>query len=167
MNHWRTSLNRHPVITGIVAGIVILAAVLYYYRADLFRPGRIVKQSPHAYYIDEQTGEETVEPATAVPPLPNAEGKPTRVRAYFFSADGGKTRVAGYYEKYSAQAKTAIETLPPDQLDQQWQMIDLGHLVRRPAAGSPWVWVQSEEGQRIRASPSPDPSKPLLPCFPP
>jgi hypothetical protein len=161
----RSTVNQHPVVFGIVLGGVVLVVCLYYFLPSR-PPGRIVPQAVRAYYVDEATGQESVQPANLVPPLPGADGKPTVVRAVFFSADGGKTRYAAYYEKFTPEAKQMQETLSPERQKQLWQAIDVGDLVRSPAPGSPWVWFHSKEGERLRAPVTAE-GKPAMVCTPP
>jgi hypothetical protein len=161
----RNTVNQHPVVFGIVLGLVLLAVFLRYYLWSR-PPGRVVPLAVNAYYVDEATGQESVQPANLVPPLPGADGKPTVVRAVFLSTDGGQTRYAAYYEKFTPEAKQMQETLSPERQKQLWQAIDVGDLVRSPVAGSPWVWVHAKEGERLRAPVTAE-GKPALVCNPP
>jgi hypothetical protein len=162
----RNTVNQHPVVFGIVLGLVLLAVFLRYYLWSR-PPGRVVPLAVNAYYVDEATGQESVQPANLVPPLPGADGKPTVVRAVFFSADGGQTRIAGYYEKYTPEAKALLENPARDMQDRALALtIDAGHLIRSPAPGSPWNWLHAPEAA-VLVHPKSSGGKPLLVCDPP
>ena len=101
------------------------------------------------YFIDENTGDISVQPATAIPPLRDARGNPTLVRAYFYSCGGGTEKQPAYYEKYSEQARNAMETAGPELSPEAHQLIYNGRRVRRPVPGSPWIPANSPEGRSI------------------
>ena len=162
----RNTANQHPLAAGIVIGGVLLAIVLYFY-LPARPPGVIVRQAVHAYYVDEETGQETVQAANLVPPLSGPSGKPTVVRAVCFSSDGGKTKVTGYYETYTPEAKGLLEGSSSAVSLYAGLQIDKGHLVRKPNSGSPWVWINSDQGKRVCARPVGADGTSLQPFSPP
>ena len=161
----RVTVNEHPGVFGLAIGAVFLVIFLCYYLPSR-PPGKVVKPAANAYYADEETGQEFVQSATLVPPLPGANGSATLVRAIFFTADGGKTRSAGFYEKFTPEAKALVETLTREEQARRWKEIDAGHLVRSPAPGSPWVRFHSNEATPLVHPTSPD-GKQLFVCEPP
>jgi hypothetical protein len=103
------------------------------------------------YYVNEETGELSIQPLHAIPPLPDAAGQPVLVRACLYTADGGKTKSAAYYEKYSdaVQAMLAAGAQDPGKYDDR--LFKSGRLVRLPEKGSPWVEADSDAGRKIIA----------------
>jgi hypothetical protein len=101
-----------------------------------------------AYFVDEDTGEEFVRPATDIPPLEGKNKKPTVVREFKYSLDGGKTSKVGYYYKYTESMKqkldAAIAAGHGGDIDG-----NPGELVRAPAAGNKWVLFGSPEADAI------------------
>ncbi len=124
----------------VVALLVAAGGVTYFFRGKGFNPPK------SAYYFDEETGEELVRPGTDVPPLPGKSGKPTVVREFKYSFDGGKTSKVGYYFKYTDDMKAKIE-----EAQAHGGSVDgvLGELIRSPDAGSKWISIGSDEAQPI------------------
>jgi hypothetical protein len=101
-----------------------------------------------AYFVDEETGEELVRPATDIPPLMGKSGKPTVVREFKYSVDGGKTSKVAYYFKYSDSMKEKLEAAiaagKGGDLDG-----NPGEWVRSPAPQSKWALLGTPEAQAI------------------
>jgi len=116
-----------------------------------------------AYYIDEETGEESIQPMDAVPPLLNKNGKPTLVRVVKFTCDNNKTVTTAYYEKYTDRAKQEIEQKGPSAQEANLR----GLLVRAPEKGSPWVPQLSPQGNEITQRAHCDNPKDLIFAGPP
>jgi len=135
----------------IAAGAVVLTAILIYalgpFRGNPSVPTR-------AFYIDEATGEESIQPIASIPPLPGKDGKPTLVQVVKVSCDGGKNPRTVYYRKYAPQAKQKIEELRgTNDATKQTEMDDWmsrGEMLRDPAPGSPWVYALSDAGEKLR-----------------
>jgi hypothetical protein len=149
----REFINKYGAATvGVLFVLVIVAFWFRSCRKEAFN------QNPRmAFYIDEETGEESVAPINQHPPLMGKAGKPTVVLAVKCTLDG-KTLQTLYLVKYSEQALQAIKTLPPREpndptLDPRGVILERGKLVRRPAQGSPWVPALSPEGAQIRELP--------------
>jgi hypothetical protein len=127
-------------IVLVVALLVAAGGVTYYFRSPGFHP------SKGAYYFDEETGEEMARPGTDVPPLIGKGGKPTIVREFKYSVDGGKTSKVAYYFKYTDDWKKKLE-----EAQAHGGSVDavLGELIRAPAPGSKWISFGSDEAQPI------------------
>ena len=106
---------------------------------------------PEVYFINEETGDLVLQSLTAVPPLPDAHGNPTLVRAVLYSLDGGKTKTAAYYEKYSDKAKQMLQAAATDPDSYDTRVMEKGRLVRLPEKGAPWIPAESAEGRKILA----------------
>jgi hypothetical protein len=121
--------------------LLVVAGVAAYFA---MRP-KNVAGTQMAFYVDEETGQETVLPMAQFPPLLNASGKPTMVRVVKFSCDGGATVKVGYYEKYAPEAKAKL-----DKNDDPSGNIALkGLFVRSPEKDSPWVPQTSKAGEEV------------------
>ncbi len=145
----REFINKHGkwVAGGLLVLALLLALLLT--RSSL----RNVRENPsYGFYVDEETGVETVHPATEVPPLDGKAGRPTVVRAFKFTCDNGQTVTVGYYMKYPVAVRDQIKNL--DVLDQKRiDLLDVAEFVRLPQANSPWVKAQSDAGQKIKLGP--------------
>ncbi len=126
-----------------LAVLIIVALVFLWFKQ--------VKPTPNRYFIDEVTGEVSTRSVTAIPPLANAQGELTIVGAVYFCSPDGKTRTLAYMEKYSPEAKTALESDQHGKLSDQERatVIPKGYLMRSPAPGSQWIHPWEPDGQRI------------------
>jgi hypothetical protein len=131
------------------------------------RPPKVTSGDPSvAFYLDEATGEESVGPADVIFPLPGKSGQHTVVQAFKFDLGGAEGIKTVYLLKYSPSAVAQMDQRPAT--DPQYDFARMtGKLVRRAAAGSPWVEEQSPEGQEIENNIEPGSSgkapKPVYP----
>jgi hypothetical protein len=134
----------------VAAGLIVLAAIITF----ATRRGGPPSVPTRAYYIDDLTGEESIQSATAIPPLDNKDGKPNLVQVVKISCDGGRNPQVAYYRKYHPKAKQIIEQYQndPNHIDEVERARSEGELVRLPQAGSPWVKAMSEEGEKVISS---------------
>ena len=148
------SSGRVPIIRRAavaVAAVTVIVVACWYSYVNM-RGASQHGQPQGVYFAHEETGDLSVQPMNAIPPLLDDAGKPLLVRACLYSTDGGKTKIPAYYEKYSDAAKqmsTEAQT-NPDRYD--GRLFDAGRLVRLPAKGSPWVPAESAAGQQIQQS---------------
>jgi hypothetical protein len=139
----RGNLSLAALAAAVLVGGLYLVAMI------VFPPTLRLK---NAWFMDEQTGELIVEPATAIPPLLNKNHQPALVRAIFVTGAGDKDRKLAYLEKYTPEAQAAFADVrsgaqPPTPAF--LLTTQTGHLIRLPAAGSPWVRAGSAEGVAI------------------
>ncbi len=147
----RVTINRHAKGISIAASVLIFVLMIISFWSFFHQPVTPVKSVSYAYFIDEETGKETYESITEIPPLKGYSGKSTLVRIIYYSCDGCKTRTAAYYEKYTPEAKSLLEQNQGKPLDQMtFSQVQDGHMVRSPASGSPWVKANSPEGMQAR-----------------
>lgn len=141
-----------------VLGVVIIVAGLLVW-SNLMGARRPRPASDKAFYVDEETGEESVRPMTEHPPLPNANGKLTIVEASKFKwgKEGIKTL---YLFKYSDRAKELLEN-SPEQASAYAMEIDRGKLYRSPEPGSPWYPVDTPEARALLYQKCADGSDPV------
>ena len=92
---------------GIAAVLLIAAGGIFYY----FGGHRGYHAINSSYFVDEETGEESVHPLTDIPPLIGKSGKSTLVREVKYSLDGGKTVKVAYYLKFNDATKKKLEDL--------------------------------------------------------
>ena len=151
--NWRNTLNKYqrPVTVLVVGGallVISLSMGAAYHNACSGNYAAL-----QTTFIDEVTGRTYLEPITALPPLPGRGGKPTIVRPVYYSPDGGKTQKLAYLEKFTDQAKAALEkhaqaSTAPAGLK---ALVESGRLIRSPEPGSPWVPAMSAEGVQLLA----------------
>jgi hypothetical protein len=141
-------LRRENRVITVLATALLLGGV-YLLAMILFPPSLRTK---NAWFMDEQTGQLVVEPATAIPPLLNKDHQPTLVRAIFVTCTTDQDRRLAYLEKYTPEAQAAFadvrsgaQPLTPAFLF----TTQTGHMIRRPDAGSRWVRATSAEGVAI------------------
>lgn len=136
----------------IGGGLLLLAIVILLVQLRGGSSGGPVGDAGKAFFVDEETGEQSVGAATDVPPLNNKAGKPTLVKGVFVTADGGSTKRLAYLMKYTPEAKAAIEKAHQEKKLEDVMTSDLvseGTLVRLPDKGAPWVKMSSREGAAI------------------
>src|SRR5277367_7123428 len=77
----QTFLSKYGVYVAAVA--LVFVGVIYYLSINR-RP--VARAAPkNAFFVDEETGAESVRPVSDVPPLPGASGKETLVGEYKYS----------------------------------------------------------------------------------
>ncbi len=142
-------LSRRENLSLAALAAAVLVGGLYLVAMIVFPPTLRLK---NAWFMDEQTGELIVEPATAIPPLLNKNHQPALVRAIFVTGAGDKDRKLAYLEKYTPEAQAAFADVrsgaqPPTPAF--LLATQAGHLIRRPDAGAGWVRTNSAEGVAI------------------
>lgn len=107
--------------------------------------------SGQAWYYDTKTGEYFKSGADQFPPITSAKGNPA-VRAHFFSCgscDSEKDRFAGFYDKYTDEAKAKLEVArnakDPQQMGGMEMYYETGVLYS--VDGTTWYPPSSEEYQ--------------------
>jgi hypothetical protein len=129
-----------------VVAAAALLAIICYFVFNRQKPAAADVNQVKAFYIDEDTGAESVLPITSVPPLLGATGKPTLVQAFKYSCDGGKTTKVAYLMKYTDAGKQYLES---KKKNQPFAFLGANTLVRSPDPGSPWVPQNSKEGAQV------------------
>lgn len=130
----RNIINKFGV--AIVAVALMTAGLVWFFTRPKVEKAPEVK----AFFMDVETGEVTVRPITDTPPLENAAGKKTIVRAVFLTADGGQTKKLAYLMKAPEARAVGQDELPPGATDM---------LVRLPEPKSKWVRASSLEGAAV------------------
>jgi hypothetical protein len=160
----RRFINQYGYIIVGVAVVVAIISIVYSMR------GRTGPAAPtQAYYVDEETGAESVGDINGIPPLMGANGKPTLCKALKYTCDGGKTRTTYLLIKYPPQVQQEIASLNKDDPVQDLKrskLIEEGYWVRKPEKGSQWYPAMSPQGQELTAVPlCPDgkPSQMVMP----
>ena len=138
----RAFLNKYGIYVVVVA-LVIVGLILFLTRSTTHAPGS-------AFFIDEDSGQESVRAVTDIPPLPGAKGNPSIVKVYKYTTEGDKTVHVGYYIKFTPEMKQQMEELQRHPDPNSTLEPGNGMLVRKPD-GSPkdWYKVSSPEGQKI------------------
>jgi hypothetical protein len=102
----REFMNKHGTAVAILA-IALAAASWWFFGVRVKAPNLT-----HAFFIDEETGEEMVMPLDEYPPRVNkSTGKATLVQEVKYTCDGGKTTKVAYYMKYSEGTKQQLEKI--------------------------------------------------------
>jgi|GEM_PF-3977572 len=130
----RNIINKYGV--AIVALAILTAGVVWFFTRPRVEQAPVVK----AFFMDVETGEVTVRPITDMPPLENAAGKKTIVRAVMMSTDGGQTKKVAYLMKGIEPGAVGQDELPPGATDM---------LVRLPEPKSKWVRASTVEGAAV------------------
>jgi hypothetical protein len=131
----------------LAAGLIVLAGIILFATRKKGPPPIPTR----AFYVNEVTGEESIQSIDAIPPLNDKDGKPNHVQEIKISCDNGKTAQVAYYRKYHPKAKEIIEQYQtdPNHMDEVDRARSEGELVRLPKSGSPWVKSMSEEGEKV------------------
>ncbi len=139
----REFLNKNGKYVAVAA--LVLAGVVFFFST---RSG--VKRPASTFFIDEDTGVESVRPVTDVPPFVGAKGNPSIVKVYKYTVGTDKTVKVGYYIKYTPEMKAKMEDAAKHP-DQQNDLIPAtGMLVRTPeSATNAWVSATSSQGKKI------------------
>jgi len=150
----RNALNQNRIV-GSAALVLVILAMLMYTVWSLGYFGRHASRDAatptKAFFMDEETGEISVHPANEIPPLLGKSGKPTVVRAFFFTASTNAARKMVFLQRYSLEAKQAMDAshngqrLSPEEMS----LVVRGPQVRAPEPNSPWHDLATLEGQAI------------------
>jgi len=153
----RQNLNKNPFIAGGVLVVIIIVGLAFAIKSIIGPSGPPIPK--YAYYIDEETGEESTQSINEIPPLVNQKtGKPTLVRASYYSCGNcKKDRKLAYLEKFTPQAKEVLEKARKATSEGMPPMEDMsvhmrGYFVRSPQAGSNWVLAESEQGRQVTSA---------------
>jgi hypothetical protein len=150
----RDYLNEHPLVTMLfaLAAPVLILCVIWHGAGERNATTRSLMQ---AWYTDDDGKTWYTDDKSLSPPFDH-NGK-TSVRAYIFSCDGGKNEFVGYLQRYTPEAKQAIEQAreqvrtekvpPPAGLFEDIQKS--GIELKRPGE-STWVNVRSPQAEAIR-----------------
>ena len=144
------------IILLLTAGLLI-----WFYSRPRPKPGPNVNQ---AFYVDEETSEESVLSSDEIPPLPGKDGKLTVVRAMKFSCEGGKNPRTLYLLKYTPEAQAKLQSLLADS-PRRSDVITAGELIRSPEPHSQWIPSISSQAEAIRTFPD-CPSGQMVEVFP-
>lgn len=154
----RQSLNKNPFIAGGALVLIIIIGLFFAIKSIIGPSGPPIPK--YAYYIDEETGEESEQSINEIPPLVNEKtGKPTLVRASYYSCGSCKKgeRKLAYLEKFTPQAKDTLEKARKASAEGQPPMEDMsvhmrGYLVRSPEPGAKWVLAESDPGRQVTSA---------------
>lgn len=151
----RSYMNNNPAIVTVAAIVVLLICLGLIYRS--LAGGGGTAQTIDVWYYDLNTGDLFVESSDSQPPIeaPSGpfEGHPAGVRAYVFACeesgcDDPAQRKIGYLEMYTADAKAAITNPDPNAGPQEYEVIEMGRLVKAPEGGG-WVPAMSNQGMML------------------
>jgi len=159
----RTLINRFgvPLSVGIIV-LALIMAFLFRQSSTTYPPG----DPSLAWYIDEETGEESVLPsAENIPPLLGKDGKKTLVQAFKFAGDDEKTANTYYLVKYSDSVRNELAKFTGEEME-RLNMLHLGQLVRSLEPNSPWVTLRDPRATDIISVPDHS-SGPRRQVFPP
>jgi len=156
----RTLINKYGLPAAI--SFLVLAALFAWLWSE--RRGNVTGDQTRAFFVDEESGEEVVRPASDLPPVVGKSGRPTLVKAIKYGCKGNNPEVL-YWMKYTPEALAALQSLPAD--DARRADIDLrGQLVRSPKAGSAWVPLRSREGDLVTRVPDCPDGSPMQAIYP-
>ena len=137
----------------VSAALLLLAAAA----AIFYAPSRTTHINlTSTFFIDEETGEESIQSTKNVPPLLGKGGKPTIVQVFKFTCDHGKTIKTAYYLKYADSTKRSLEEARAANKTPDFDPTQ-GMFIRSPEKGSPWVhWGTPEASKVLSALDCPD-----------
>jgi hypothetical protein len=155
----RESIERHKPLVVAATILVVLIAGIFAWRQMAPATPNAGSTSDQAFYSVDDGAHLFTASAELVPPIDH-EGKQA-CRAYVFSCDGGKTQFVAYLERYTPQAKKAMEAARDalkrgDKDARPPPMQGLGNIeVKKPGAKD-WVNRASGTGVEITRVTCPD-----------
>ena len=158
----REFINKYGYILAPI--VVVLGIIVYFILRHTPSPGARAGNARYAFFIDEETGAESVLIQPQIPPLMGKSGRPTVARAVKFSCDGGRTAQVLYLFKYTDAAQAELKSLPDNDTAADFRRADLeahGTLIRAPAAG-PWVPGDSQEAETLTTPVCPEGKSALI-----
>ena len=141
----RDLLKKHAYLIAALALVITILLVTFRGGGSATTATNGVKH----FYVDDETGEETVLASDQLPPLPGKDGRPTLVKAFKFTADGEKNVVTAYLQKYSDEAIEKLKNMADDDLLKR-DLLDNGRMIRLPGTGQKWVPINSPAGEKLR-----------------
>ena len=160
----RKFINQYGYIIAIAAVVIAVIVIIY------SMSGGAAQQIPtQAFYMDEETGEESLGDINGIPPLMGKSGKPTLVKVLKYTCDGGKTKTPYLLIKFPPQVQQEINSLnaeDPVQDMRRAKLMSEAYWVRSPAAGSQWYPAQHPKGVEIAVVPNCPDGKPGVMAFP-
>lgn len=137
----REYINENPqVVTGAAVAILVIALIAI---AVQLAPEQYDVPT-QAYYYDTVTKEVFVDDIAKIAPFTNSNGNAS-VRVHVFSCgtcDDEASRFNAYFEKYTEEAKKAMEEDPES--EEAIEVMMVGRLVSKD--GTEWVIADGEEG---------------------
>lgn len=142
---FRERLRRNPAV-GMVFGVLFVAVAVFMVYGSSRPPA--AETRPQMFYSNDDG--KTVFKAELGKVVPfDHEGKEA-VRAYVFSADGGKTIVVGFLEKYASELRAKLLDAKGDRLKEGSIMAaegPIGILLKRPGDAD---WINGEDPRSLR-----------------
>ncbi len=151
--------TQRKLTLALVIFVLAMGSLIFaYYRSFGFPASA---QTKTAVFLDENTQQFSFQEASAVPPLPAADGPLSLVSAVLSTQHPEPPVLENvlYFYRFTPEAKHALEKQYVADRDMNiaatlFQQIE-GKEVRKPAPSSPWVAADSSEGQNIMNPPSP------------
>ncbi|MCL2645396.1 MAG: hypothetical protein FWD61_00150 [Phycisphaerales bacterium] len=157
----QTFLNKY----GIYLVVVLFALVALVIWINAKRASSGTGRSNMGFFIDEETGEESVRSLSELPPLMGKSGRPTVVRAMKYGfADNSDKRSderTVYLTKFTPEVQEALKTLPEND-PKRPELFFSGQLVRSPQPDSKWILLNNPASQAITVLPNPPAGKRIV-----
>jgi hypothetical protein len=150
----RAALNRF----GIPIAILAVLIVAWQFRSYFQRPPVNI-ETQFAFYLDEDSGEESIQSVRELPPMGGAKGRPSVIRVIKITCDGGATSRPLYMLKYSDEALAELQYMKRDDPHRD-ELMKKGEMVRIPDPWTTWVPANSDEAAVIFARPNCPDGKP-------
>ncbi|MEX1016575.1 MAG: hypothetical protein WDZ31_07505, partial [Phycisphaeraceae bacterium] len=154
---WREKLNQHGGLVTLgavaVAGIAVLVVWLTLFGGPAAEPAQ-------AYFTSDDGQTYFTGAYHRFPPFEHEGGE--AVRAYLFTCDGGENQFVGYLQKYTPEARQALEAAEASESRTFTDVLEelplRAMLVKRPGDGR-WVPRGTPEAERVRRVGCPDGSR--------
>ncbi|MCL2639956.1 MAG: hypothetical protein FWD53_03835 [Phycisphaerales bacterium] len=152
---------------GVPLAVVLIVFALIFAIVSRPKPAEQFGDPTFAWYVDEDTGEESIRPiAENIPPLTGSGGKDTVVQVYKCKAENEKEPITYYWVKYSDAAKKQAAASP----DQDYALIEdilsHGKFIRSPEPGSKWFSARDPRAEGLLSIPEHSTGFPRRQAFP-